>query len=389
MKNAAPRNAREVVRIDLEHIHDALRPDWSRLAGRRLLVTGGAGFLGYYLTQTITHHNRHARVEERVALTVYDNFARGAPEWLRELEKAGELISVAHDMREPLPSGFGPFDYIVHAASIASPTYYRAHPVETMDANVVGLRNLLDYGRAKVGTSDPLLGLLFLSSSEIYGDPDPSCIPTPETYRGLVSCTGPRACYDEAKRFGETLSTVYAQHYGVPTRIARPFNNYGPGLKINDGRVLPDFARDVLSGRDIVMLSDGTATRTFCYAADAIAGYYKVLVRGGAGEAYNVGTETPEISVRELADRVVEVARERFGYEGRVVHRPSEDASYVVDNPTRRCPDLSKVRRDVGYAPTVSFEQGLERSLIWYRDHQEGVREQWASTTPRRTGGAV
>jgi nucleoside-diphosphate-sugar epimerase len=384
-----PRNALEVVEADLEHIARALHRDWPLLEGRRLLVTGGAGFLGYYFTQAATYANRHARPDERVDITVYDNFARGAPQWLLDLEEAGELRNVPHDMRTPLPASFGPFDYVIHAASIASPTYYRAHPVETMDANIVGLRNLLDHARASLATSRPVRGLLFLSSSEIYGDPDPRFVPTPESYRGNVSCTGPRACYDEAKRFGETLCTVFAHHHGVPTRIARPFNNYGPGLKINDGRVLPDFARDVLAGRDVVVLSDGTATRTFCYAADAVAGYYQVLLRGRNGEAYNIGTEAPEVSVGELAERVVSTARALFGYTGQVVYRPSGDVDYLVDNPTRRCPDLRKAREEVGYAPMISLEVGLERSLLWYRDHQEGVREPWASTTPARAGAVA
>ena len=230
-------------------------------------------------------------------------------------------------------------------------------------------------------------GLLFLSSSEIYGDPDPRAIPTPEDYRGLVSCTGPRACYDEAKRFGETLCTVFARQYGVATRIARPFNNYGPGLKINDGRVLPDFARDVLAGRDIVMLSDGSATRTFCYSADAVTGYYKVLVRGRDGEPYNIGTETPEISVKELAARVVEASSRLFGYRGKVVSQPSQDSDYLVDNPNRRCPIIAKARSELGYEPKVAFAEGLDRTLIWYRDHQVATVEPWASTTPVRTGG--
>ena len=143
--------------------------------------------------------------------------------------------------------------------------------------------------------------MLFYSSSEIYGDPTPENIPTPETYRGNVSCTGPRACYDESKRYGETLCVNFARQHGVPIKVARPFNNYGPGLKITDGRVIPDFARDILAGRDIVMLSDGSAQRTFCYVADAVAGYYKILVKGRPGEAYNVGVETPEISMAELA----------------------------------------------------------------------------------------
>ena len=156
--------------------------------------------------------------------------------------------------------------------------------------------------RTRAGAVD---GLLYFSSSEIYGDPTPDNIPTPETYRGNVSCTGPRACYDEAKRFCETLCVNFTAQYGLPVKIARPFNNYGPGLKITDRRVLPDFARDIFAGRDIVLLSDGSPTRTFCYVADAIVGYYKVLVKGHRGESYNIGVESPEISITEVAERMV------------------------------------------------------------------------------------
>jgi nucleoside-diphosphate-sugar epimerase len=382
------KTASDVVRADLQHMLEALKPEWPALAGRRLLITGGAGFLGYYFTQAATNYNRSADKSKRIDITVYDSLARGGPKWLEELRGAGELKLSTHDMRMPLPRDFGHYDYIIHGASIASPTYYRAHPVETMDVNINGLRNLLDHAVASKNTQTPVKGLLFLSSSEIYGDPDVKAIPTPENYRGLVSCTGPRACYDEAKRYGETLCTVFARHHGVPTRIARPFNNYGPGLKINDGRVLPDFARDVLSGRDIVMLSDGTAKRTFCYTADAIVGYYKVLVKGRDGEPYNIGTETPEISMKELADRVVESSRRLFGYKGKVVHQPPADKDYMVDNPNRRCPIISKAREHVGYDPKISFEDGLDRSLIWYHGNQEATPEPWTSTTPTRTDDA-
>src|SRR5262249_20204512 len=161
--------------------------------------------------------------------------------------------------------------------------------------------------------SHPVRGFLFYSSSEIYGDPDPAHIPTPEDYRGYVSCTGPRACYDEAKRYGETLCVNFARVHHVPVKVARPFNNYATGLKITDRRVIPDFVRDVLSGRDIVMLSDGSPMRTFCYVADAVIGYYKVLVNGRPGESYNIGVETPEISMAELAERIVALGRDLFG----------------------------------------------------------------------------
>jgi len=212
--------------------------------------------------------------------------------------------------------------------------------------------------------------MLFFSSSEIYGDPPPEQIPTAEDFRGYVSCTGPRACYDETKRYGETLCVVFAQQYDVPVKMARPFNNYGPGLKITDRRVLPDFCRSVLKNEPIVMYSDGRPTRTFCYSADAIVGYYKTLVRGRPAEAYNIGNDTPEISMRELAERVVACGRESFNYAGEVVHEPSPEANYLVDNPNRRCPAIAKARSGLGFEPQVDLDEGLRRSLLWYADHQ-------------------
>ena len=275
------------------------------------------------------------------------------------------------DITDPLPDNMPDFQYIIHAASIASPIFYRKYPIETMDANVNGLRSLLDYSRLQQQKGMPVEGFLFFSTSEIYGDPTPENIPTPETYRGNVSCTGPRACYDESKRYGEALCVNFAQQYHLPVKVARPFNNYGPGLKITDRRVLPDFARDIFSGRDIVMHSDGSPTRTFCYVADAIVGYYKILVNGKPGEAYNIGVESPEISMKALVDLLTQLARDRFGYRGRVVHRASTDANYLVDNPNRRCPVIAKARNDLGYDPRIPLEEGLLRSLIWYNENRE------------------
>lgn len=357
--------ARSVVEEDLERLCQRLEAEFQTLAGRHLLITGGGGFLGYYFVQAVTHWNR-TRNDRSVQLTVVENGARGIRNWLRDLAGAPGFSLLLHDATTPLPASVPELDYVVHAAGIASPTYYRQYPLETMDANVMGLRLLLERARAQAERGRPLSGFLFLSSSEIYGDPTPENIPTPETYRGNVSCTGPRACYDESKRYGETLSVVFARKYGVPVTIARPFNNYGPGLRLDDGRVIPDFARCILEGRDIVMYSDGTPTRTFCYAADAVSGYYKVLVRGRAGEPYNIGVESPEISMRDLAELMSRLGRELFGYGGRVVLQANPERDYLVDNPQRRCPVVAKARHEIGYAPEVSLEEGLRRSLLWY-----------------------
>jgi nucleoside-diphosphate-sugar epimerase len=343
-----------------------LADEFTELAGGRLLITGGAGFLGYYLTQAVLAWNSRREAGEPIALTIYDNFARGVPRWLTELRQDRNLRIVKQNMTDPLPAGMGAFDYIIHAAGIASPTYYRRYPIETMDANITGLRSLLDYTLRQRERVRPVRGFLFFSSSEIYGDPPADQIPTREEYRGNVSCTGPRSCYDESKRYGETLCVNFARQYALPIKIARPFNNYGPGLKITDRRVLPDFARDLLAGRDITLLSDGSPARTFCYSADAVAGYYKVLVRGRPGEAYNIGTERPEVSMAELAERMAELGRELFGYEGRVVRQVSAEADYLIDNPMRRCPDIAKARAELGYDPSVSLDEGLRRALNWY-----------------------
>jgi dTDP-glucose 4,6-dehydratase/UDP-glucuronate decarboxylase len=326
----------QVVTEDLEYIRGQLAEELPSLSGKRVLITGGAGF-----------------------------------QWLSDLASNPNLRLVKHDITDPLPDDFGPYEFIIHAASIASPIFYRQHPIETMDANVNGLRSLLDWSLQQQNSDTPVEGFLYFSTSEIYGDPSPEYIPTDENYRGNVSCTGPRACYDESKRYGETLCVSFAGVHNVPVRIARPFNNYGPGLKITDGRALPDFARNVLGDSDIVLYSDGSPTRTFCYVADAVVGYFKILVRGRNGESYNIGTDDDEISMRGLAELVVESAGDLFDYEGAVIFENSADAEYLTDNPNRRCPVIDKARNELDYDPGVGLRDGVRRSLIWYSGNQE------------------
>jgi nucleoside-diphosphate-sugar epimerase len=367
------RTAAQVLAQDVRHIREACPDEFAAMAGRQVLMTGGAGFLGYEMLNALVGHNRDAAAGDRIRILVVDNFFRGAPAWIQDLERAGELTTFVHDIGTGLPDGVERVDFVIHAAGIASPKYYRLHPLETIDANINGLRVLLDRALAEQQAGFRMGGFLFFSSSEIYGDPAPEWIPTPEHYRGYVSCTGPRACYDESKRFGETLCVTFARQHGLPVRSARPFNNYGPGLKITDGRVIPDLARDVLEGRDLVLLSDGSPTRTFCYVADAAAGYFKVLVRGAAGEAYNIGVAEPEVTMRDLAGRLAALGRELFGYGGSVVRGVSDEADYLVDNPMRRCPDLTKSRADLGYDPSIGLDEGLRRTLEWYAENRVGT----------------
>ena len=354
----------QILNDDMTYLTRKAAVELEALSGKTLWFTGAAGFLGYYFCKAIRFFNDARDSGERIRLVAIDNFRRGVPTWLDDLA-SDEIMLVEHDITQPIPESWPAANAIVHAASIASPMYYRKFPLETIDANVVGLRRMLEYA---VERGDKLEHMLFFSTSEIYGDPLPDQIPTPETFRGLVSCTGPRACYDESKRLGETLCVVFAQQYGVPVAMARPFNNYGPGLKLEDGRVLPDFAREALAGRDIVMFSDGSPTRTFCYITDAVVGYLKILMRGRPGEPYNIGIDQDEISMKALADIVAEQAGALWGYRGKVVHRPSSEQAYLEDNPNRRCPNIDKARRELEFAPEVSVREGVRRALNWYHE---------------------
>ena len=366
------KSPQDVVNMDLEYINQNLQEEFSGIEGKKLLITGGAGFLGYYLVQTILFHNSQVNPSQHINLTVYDNFIRGLPDWLKELQNDENLILIRHDITNPLPQDMHDFQYIIHAASIATPIFYRKHPIETMDANVNGLRFLLEYCLQQKDRGKPMEGFLFYSSSEVYGDPAPENIPTQETYNGNVCCTGPRACYDESKRYGETLCVNFARQHDLPIKITRPFNNYGPGLKITDCRALPDFARDVLNDRDIVMYSDGSPTRTFCYVTDAIVGHYKVLMKGRKGEPYNIGADNPEISMAELANKVINISQDLFGYQGKLVKQQNQEKDYLVDNPNRRCPQIGKAKSELGYKPGISLEEGLKRSLLWYSGNRGG-----------------
>ncbi len=346
------------LREDLSRIRESLSAEQaSRFDGATVLVTGCAGFLGYTVMHFLAEHGPELGVRRVVGT---DTFLLSRPAWLDALAEGERVVVARHDIgRDPVEAipHAAEAGLVMHMASIASPTFYRRYPVETLEANVWGLRRLLDAYR---GTD--VRGILFFSSSEIYGDPPPAAVPTPEDYRGNVACAGPRACYDEAKRFGETLAWVYATEYGMPIVSARPFNNYGPGMRLDDKRVPADFAKAVVEGRDIVMLSDGTPTRTFAYVADAVSGYLKALVHGSY-DAFNIGIDRPEISVRELADLYVRHGAATHGYSGQARFEAPEEADYLTHNPQRRRPDISHAREALGYDPRVEVGEGVERFL--------------------------
>lgn len=346
---------------DLQHTATNCYRELKQITGQKTLLTGCGGFLGFFMSNLFAYWNNNHN--EKIICTLQDNFLRGTPKWIDGFH-SDHIKFELHDVL----SNYDRFDFhnIIHAASVASPTFYRKFPIETMDANVIGLRNLLENQLLFQNKKNLDTRFLFFSSSEIYGDPLPEFIPTKETYWGNVSCTGPRACYDESKRYGETLCYNFANVKNMHIVIARPFNNYGPGLKLDDGRVISDFANSIKRNRTIQIFSDGGPTRTFCYISDAIAGYIKILVNGKAGESNNIGTDKPEISMLELANMMKNLVEDMTTVKVSIKKEISKDKEYLTHNPNRRCPDITKAKLNLNYSPSVSLEEGLKKTLKWY-----------------------
>ena len=345
----------KIIKEDLESIIRDLGEDAKKLEGKTLLISGGAGFLGSYFVGTI--HLLNKKFANPCKVIIIDNYITGSKDSFIHKLADENIRLIEADVTKPFNID-EPVHFIIHAAGLASPVYYRKFPLETIDVAILGTKNLLELAREKKVES-----YLGFSSSEIYGNPDPNFVPTPETYRGNVSCIGPRSSYDESKRLAETISVTYHQIHGVPTKVVRPFNIYGPGMKPNDYRVVPTFMTRAMQGKPLPVHDKGNQTRTFCYISDAIVGFLKVLLSHKSGEIYNVGIDGPEVNMVSLASMVANLFQHKVPVE--LIDYPD---TYPADEPNRRCPDLTKIKTHLNYSPKVGLKDGLERTLAWYRD---------------------
>lgn len=344
---------------DLNNIYKRIKNEISQLEGKTIVLAGAKGFLGRYFIEIFKLINNN--LVNPVNLVGIDNFISSGDLGKNYDDSVGEWWSF-HNINladSNISLNFiKDAEYIIHAAGIASPFYYRANPLLTLDVAVNGSRSLLNLAKefnAKY---------VYFSSSEIYGDPDPLKVPINEEYRGNVSTMGPRACYDESKRLGETLCYIYSKSYGLHTNIIRPFNVFGPGMQSTDYRVMPNFAYSLKNGADLNVYGSGKQTRTFCYIEDAIVGFIKVIVNGKHGESYNIGNDKPEISMHDLAKIMIDI-------DGKKVKTNISDypESYPEDEPERRCPDLTKSKKDLSYFANVELKDGLSRFLKWTYDN--------------------
>ena len=340
-----------MLETDLTEITSRLENVVKKFSGKTVVLTGGRGFIGRYFVDLFELLNTKT-LKKPVRLVVLDNLITAGSSG-SQVSKHNNTEFVNHDVIHPFEFD-DEIDYIIHAAGIASPYYYRAYPLETLNVAISGTQNMLNLAQKKGAR------FTFFSSSEIYGDPDSKHIPTAESYRGNVTCQGPRACYDESKRIGETLCYIYHTKYGVETNVIRPFNVFGPGMQETDYRVLPNFAVRIQKGLALNVYGNGSQTRTFCYVTDAMVGFFLVILKGVPGEAYNIGNPKPEISMIELVETLIKINTRKITYN--LIEYPD---SYPTDEPMRRCPDIRKAQLKLAFDPTVKLDDGLKRFFDW------------------------
>ncbi len=310
---------------------------------KRVLITGGAGFLGSHLCDRF--------IKEGYYVIAMDNLITGSMKNIEHLFKLPQFEFYHQDVSKYIHVP-GPLDYILHFASPASPIDYLKIPIQTLKVGSLGTHNLLGLAKAKNAR------MLIASTSEVYGDPHVH--PQNEDYWGNVNPIGPRGVYDEAKRFQEAMTMAYHTYHGLETRIVRIFNTYGPRMRLDDGRALPAFIGQAINGEDLTVFGDGSQTRSFCYVDDLIEGIYRLLL---SDYAYPVNIGNPdEITIKEFAEEIIKLT----GTKQKIVYKP-----LPKDDPKQRKPDITRAREILGWEPKVSRSEGLKITYQFFKDTLE------------------
>lgn len=311
---------------------------------QNILVTGGAGFIGSHLCDKL--------IKEGYKVICLDNLLTGSKDNIKHLLDDSNFKFIETDVTKTIDIEQEKIDYIFHLASPASPIDYQNYPEETFLANSTGTLNMLKLAK-ETGAK-----ILIASTSEIYGDPLEH--PQKETYYGNVNTFGPRSCYDESKRYGETATYIYIRKYDIDARIIRIFNTYGPRMQKDDGRVVSNFIMAALSGTLIKIDGDGSQTRSFCYVDDLIEGIYKAMFTNGTmGEIFNLGNQG-EFTVKELADLIIKLTDSKSQVEF--------SGTFRENDPMRRQPDITKAKTILGWEPKVNLEEGLQKTIEYYKN---------------------
>ena len=326
--------------------------NWQLFANANVLITGANGFLPAYMAKTLLNLNttllKHSPCR---VLALVRNYKRAREVFAPYLDRQ-DLVLITQDVSESLSLPY-PIHYIIHAASPASPRFYKDAPLSVIYPNVLGTINMLNLAR-----TNPVRSILYFSSGEVYGE---FAGEIDENAYGIVDPTSLRSCYAESKRMGENLCIAYGSEYGLPVKIVRPFHTYGPGMKLDDGRVFADFVRSVVMGQDIVLTSSGEAKRSFLYLSDATLAYFLILTKGANNEAYNVANEQGVVSIKELAQIIASL----FPEKGLKVRFEPPNESYMP-SPILSCDVKTAKLNALGFTPKVSIEEGFSKTIRSY-----------------------
>lgn len=347
----------KIILDDIARIIQKLGDKIERLENKSFLITGANGMLPSYMVYVLTRLNDiyfkdKCKIYVLTRNKILDNDRLGYS------LKRDDVVQITVDVSQPFTFNY-PVDFIIHAASKASPKHYLQHRLDTIFANVNGTIILLEYAR-----KNPIESFLYFSSAEIYGTPDINNIPTPEDYIGRVSHLNNRSCYVESKKFAETLCMNYFWEFGIPVKIVRPSHIFGPEISLDDGRVIADFINNGLNGQNIKLLSRGTATRTFCDLSDATIAFFLVLLADYNGEVFNIGNDSGEISMKSLAEMMVKL----FDYKIKVEMPEKEQTDYIVESPERSCVSIDKIRKKLGYNPEITLEECLKKIIAYHKE---------------------
>ena len=329
---------------DVNYLVGCLNEDGISFAGKSILVTGGGGFVGSWICDVL--------IKQNAQVFCVDNFSSGQKENVQHLVEQKNFNLIEHDISQPIFFD-EKIDIVIHLASRASPFEFTRFPIQILKANTLGTWIALGIAREHKAR------LVYASTSEIYGDPDPKYVPTPETYNGNVNPVGPRSCYDEAKRAGEAFVIAYRIQHGLDTRIVRIFNTYGPRMRPGDlyGRVVPRFIDQALNGRPLTVFGDGSQTRSFTYVTDLVEGILKTsFLPAAEGEVINLGNNKEK--------QIIELAK--------IIKRLTDSKSEIVflplpvDDPKRRCPTVSVAKKVLDWKPFTGLEDGLMKTINWF-----------------------
>ncbi len=343
-----------IIRNDLKQIISSPIINWECFKESIVLITGANGILPSYLVYTLLYLNETKNYNIKVIALVRD--ISKAETKFKDFLNDENLKFIVQDVCEEIFYS-GNLDYIIHAASQASPKYYGIDPVGTINANIIGTINTLKLAKEKKVKS-----FLFFSSGEVYGNVSSDKCPIKETEYGYIDPIKVRSCYGESKRMGENLSVSWHYQYGINVKIVRPFHTYGPGLNFDDGRVFADFCKNIVNNEDIVLRSDGSALRPFCYITDAVIAYFKVLLDGKVGEAYNIGNPYCEISILQLAEILISLYPEKKLNLKKEILKDDMTTVKMKSPLSRSVPDISKVE-SLGWKPIISIEEGFSRTI--------------------------